>query len=264
MPTKKTQTIALYFSVIIMAIASIFWVNGLILAWTAPTAVPPAGNVAAPLNVGSTGQSKAGGLILNTGGAATGLIVNSGNVGIGTAAPEQKLHIQGNVQIGQIGQSVSLLSLSNQQVISLPATSGNTQVTNLLSLSGPQNGRLYVGVYGANNGVWFQNSNSGVLSVNYPLLLNPNGGNVGIGTAAPGAKLHVAGTAGVDGIMFPDGTLQTTAGGASWSSEQTGCYEVYTGAWNTWVACNAGYVVTAVWFAGVGITHGHVRCCKIR
>jgi hypothetical protein len=36
-------------------------------------------------------------------------------------------------------------------------------------------------------------------------------GNVGIGTDIPGAKLHVGGTAGVDGIMFPDGTLQTTA-----------------------------------------------------
>jgi len=39
------------------------------------------------LNIGSTGQSKAGGLILNTGGAATGLIVQSGNVGIGTTTP---------------------------------------------------------------------------------------------------------------------------------------------------------------------------------
>jgi len=36
-------------------------------------------------------------------------------------------------------------------------------------------------------------------------------GAVGIGTASPSAKLHVAGTAGIDGIKFPDGTLQTTA-----------------------------------------------------
>ncbi len=36
-------------------------------------------------------------------------------------------------------------------------------------------------------------------------------GNVSIGTEIPEAKLHVGGTAGVDGIMFPDGTLQTTA-----------------------------------------------------
>jgi hypothetical protein len=34
---------------------------------------------------------------------------------------------------------------------------------------------------------------------------------VGINTADPQASLHVAGTAGSDGIMFPDGTLQTTA-----------------------------------------------------
>ncbi len=40
-------------------------------------------------------------------------------------------------------------------------------------------------------------------------------GNVGINTDNPNAKLHVGGTAGVDGIMFPDGSLQTTAGTAN-------------------------------------------------
>lgn len=38
-----------------------------------------------------------------------------------------------------------------------------------------------------------------------------NAGNVGIGTSFPSAKLHIAGTVGIDGILFPDGTLQTTA-----------------------------------------------------
>src|SRR5690606_27495014 len=36
-------------------------------------------------------------------------------------------------------------------------------------------------------------------------------GQVGIGTASPSAKLHISGAAGVDGIKFPDGTVQTTA-----------------------------------------------------
>ncbi len=36
------------------------------------------------------------------------------------------------------------------------------------------------------NGNWLQSTNRSDLSVNYPLLLNPNGGNVGIGITNPG------------------------------------------------------------------------------
>jgi hypothetical protein len=43
-------------------------------------------------------------------------------------------------------------------------------------------------------------------------IISESGGRIGIGTS-PGAKLHVGGTAGTDGIMFPDGTLQKTAPG---------------------------------------------------
>ena len=41
------------------------------------------------------------------------------------------------------------------------------------------------------------------------------GGGVGINVNDPQAALHVGGAPGVDGIMFPDGTLQTTAAGAT-------------------------------------------------
>ena len=68
-----------------------------VFAWSPPPSSPPAGNVAAPLNVNSTAQIKAGGLILNTGGATNGLIVDQGKVGIGTTAPDAKLHVIGSI-----------------------------------------------------------------------------------------------------------------------------------------------------------------------
>lgn len=44
------------------------------------------------------------------------------------------------------------------------------------------------------------------------LTFNPTNGFVGVGPVpSPAARLHLAGTPGVDGIMYPDGTLQTTA-----------------------------------------------------
>ena len=64
------------------------------------------------------------------------------------------------------------------------------------------------------------------------------GGNVGIGTTDPKAKLHIGGSIGIDGIMFPDGTLQTTAandatgdGGAegNWTSSNNDIYNTNSG-----------------------------------
>jgi len=49
-------------SIIAIIIGSVFIANGLILAWTSPSASPPGSNVSAPLNVGSTAQTKAGSL----------------------------------------------------------------------------------------------------------------------------------------------------------------------------------------------------------
>jgi hypothetical protein len=66
--------------------------------WSGPTATPPGNNASAPLNTSSTGQSKSGGLILNTSGAANGLIVQSGAVGIGTTNPGYTLDVNGSAR----------------------------------------------------------------------------------------------------------------------------------------------------------------------
>lgn len=69
--------------------------TGLSYAWTGPTANPPNNNAPAPISVSSVSQYKAG--ALGIGGlfhAYTNAIVD-GNVGIGTDAPKNRLHIKG-------------------------------------------------------------------------------------------------------------------------------------------------------------------------
>ena len=104
----------------------------------------------------------------------TGIWNSSGNVGIGTTSPDQKFAI-----LGTIGN---------------PATSGSTQngimrITNTNDFS-----VLDIGMRGVTSGVWLQSTNRSDLSLNNPLLLNPNGGNVGIGTTNPLAALSVGST----------------------------------------------------------------------
>ena len=78
--TISSKITALTFGVLVISFLTAFYV----VAWQEPTSAPPSGNVSAPLNTGPTGQSKEGGLILNTGGAVTGLIIEQGEVCIGT------------------------------------------------------------------------------------------------------------------------------------------------------------------------------------
>jgi hypothetical protein len=99
---------ALAFGVLVISFLAAFYA----VAWQEPTQAPPGGNVPAPLNVGSEGQSKegwlhtlksifiggapsiaeqgatgilrtTGGAILNTGGAENALIVDKGKICIG-------------------------------------------------------------------------------------------------------------------------------------------------------------------------------------
>jgi ethanolamine utilization microcompartment shell protein EutS len=87
------------FEIIFAITFGIFFAIAISLAWTEPSQPPPYGNIAAPLNVGPNAQAKLGGLVLNWGGATTGLIVARGNVGIGTITPMAMLDINDDPSI---------------------------------------------------------------------------------------------------------------------------------------------------------------------
>ena len=183
--------------------------------WAPPTATPTGGEPDAPIIVNGD-QTKAGALIVNaTKGdgtyAATGLDVPNGNVGIGTASPIAKLQIHGNynndgsggilldanddnldtdkyslrinpyvVGSGMVGYQFQTKSYTGGANVPLSFdNAGNTTVANLC-LGGVCNSSW------PSSGTASQWTNSGS-SIYY------NGGNVGIGIAAPTRNLSING-----------------------------------------------------------------------
>ena len=101
-------------------------------------------------------------------------IDHSGNVGIGTTGPVLKLEARGTS--------------------AAPATSGTTP-TGVVAISSSTDNNLYMGPHNVSPyGFWLQAALGSNLATEYPLLLNPNGGNVGIGTTGPGNRLEVSDT----------------------------------------------------------------------
>jgi hypothetical protein len=114
----------------------------------------------------------------NVGGVAgTAMTLNSTGLGVGNT-PELKLRVDG----------------SN----AAPATSGSSTTNGSLRIGGLANGTnicLDAGVNSSGSGYsWLQCRLRTDYSQNYDLLLNPNGGNVGIGVT-PSIRLHVSTTA---------------------------------------------------------------------
>jgi len=109
---------------------------------------------------------------INTNSTERVRIDTSGNVGINKTAPVTKLHIEGGGT-------------------SLPATTGTTPSAGTTLRIRPGNNAVLDIGGNSTSGAWLQSYDQTGMQTEYPLLLNPNGGNVGIGTTGPQAKLDI-------------------------------------------------------------------------
>jgi hypothetical protein len=121
-------------------------------------------------------------------------IAADGNTGVGTGSPKLSIEV-----VGELGA---------------PASSGTTPTGIARFSQASGTGVLDFG-FGGGAG-WVQVTDSGNLSIEYNLALNPNGANVGIGTLSPTDLLSVNGTASKPGggtwAVFSDERLKRIRG----------------------------------------------------
>ena len=103
-----------------------------------------------------------------------GIMIDGGKIGIGENTP------------------VSIFNIEDATA-GAPATTGTTPSAGERIRFGTTGatGIFTMGTYGG-NGMWMQSTSNADLSLSYPLLLNPNGGNVSVGETTPEGKFHVA------------------------------------------------------------------------
>lgn len=153
----------------------------------------------------------------------------------------------GNFAIGNTS-ALQRLTVANTAITGgAPAASGSAADPNAVSRFVSGSVAMDFGGY-ASGANWIQVRAAGNYTVNYDLVLNPNGGNIGIGTA-PSFRLDVAGTGNftgaVTGVTAAEKTSSTAFATTAFVDRLRGLTTPTTGATGTLVAGDRGALVTA-------------------
>lgn len=205
--------------VVILALTLTVGVNYIFAVdWTPPTATPPGGNTSAPLNVTNAGQIKWGGLTVAANPTVTnGLIVANGKTGLATQAPTRTLDVAGETRLRGHLYGVDNNAGSVGQVLTRTSTGPAWQTA-----SGGGGGGGITG--GMENQIA---KFSSATAITNSQMTESASGQVGVGTAAPTARLDVNGNVrirGTSGFSDPAVGKVLTSDANGLASWQYGVY----------------------------------------
>ena len=193
----------IFFSSLPAIILSSLLAVAVIYAFTEPTQAPPQGSVPIPINVSGVTQTFADSKTLKVKNDGTGILsieggiwgkgigIFDGNVGIGTTAPEYNLDVAGGKIRSGSSAVDSFVYVGDANLIKFAGSD--------FYINSSANKTLYLNSYSGTaapiviGGYIGQNSTSFTTSPTGNSYINSAGGNVGIGTTAPGEKLTVNG-----------------------------------------------------------------------
>lgn len=151
----------------------------------------------------------------------------TGNVGIGTTAPAQRLSVVGTSTFSGnvgIGTSTPSSKLDIYGVGGAPNLSANSGLVNLDFSA--LTSQLSVGAYDSGAfALWLQGKYTTNAGTNLPIVLNPLGGNVGVGNSAPSQTFEVSGNTSSTQFCLSGSCIASwSAGSGGWTDGGTNVY----------------------------------------